>query len=359
MKFFKPLFALIAFSILVYSCSSDDNNNDNGNEQLANEQNQLEENPVPLANLNSDISIDGATKNQGTPPAPNSNINLEISSDKAEAFQSSGFNLKFSTAETNVAGAYLLFKDSDNNNASDYFNIPVSSFVTDKSSNIKSDKSRGPLKKSSKNLIDGEYEIDVDFGNSFPPGKFCADLCIYDSENNISQIVTVCVEVEAWGGNAAITGEWILVEATDDDKFETTCENQETIEVDYSMTVKEEVILNIESDGDFYITEYEEYKNINTEATATNCSAVYFDEIQKYDDKETGKWAYNETDKTLTLVSFKYEDFINPQYSEDYPNGDLVLESGEVKFVDGKLVITETYIDGNETYIDTFTFTRK
>ncbi|MDO5989443.1 hypothetical protein Q4Q39_18720 [Flavivirga amylovorans] len=356
MKFFKPLFTLIAFSVLFFSCSSDDDNN-SGNEQLANEQNQLEEADVPIANLNSDISVVGATKNQGTPPAPNSNLNLEISSDKAEAFQNSGFNLKFSTTETNIAGAYLLFKDSDNNNASDYFDIPVSEFNTNKSSDTKN-KSRGPLK-SSKTLIDGEYEIDVDFGDSFPPGKFCADLCIYDEQENISQIVTVCVEVEAWGGNAAIVGEWVLEESTDDDKYEVTCENQQTIEVDYSMIIKDEVILNIESNGDFYIKEYEEYKAINTEATGADCTATYFDEIKKYDDKETGKWAYNETDKTLTLVSFKYEDFIDPKYSEDYPNGDLILESGEVKFVDGKLVITDTYTEAGQTYTDVFTFTRK
>ncbi len=357
MKLFKTLFTLTIFSILVYSCSSDDGNT-NENDQLANEQNQLEEAPVPIANLNSDISIEGASKNQGTPPAPNSNINLEIGSDKAEAFQSSGFNLKFSTSETNIAGAYLLFKDSDNNNASDYFDIPVSSLNTNKSSDTKN-KSRGPLK-SNKTLIDGEYEIDVDFDSSFPPGKFCADLCIYDEQENISQIVTVCVEVEAWGGNTAIVGQWILESSEEDDyKFEFTCDNEEIAAVDYSQTIKEDVILNIDSNGDFYVTDYEEYKDLDLEASKSSCSAVYLDEIKKYDDKETGKWAYNETDKTLTLVSFKYEDFIDTQYSEEYPNGELIFEGDKVEIINGKLVIVETYVDGNETYVDTYTFVRK
>ncbi|MDO5977587.1 hypothetical protein [Flavivirga spongiicola] len=352
MKIFKTLFTLIAFSILIYSCSSDDNNN------IGDEQNQLEELPVPIANLNSDISIEGATKNAGTPPAPNSNINLAISSDKAEAFQSSGFNLKFSTSEANIAGAYLLFKDSDNNNASDYFDIPVSSFKTaDKSVNTKDKK--GPLR-SNRTLTEGEYEIDIDFGSSFPPGKFCADLCIYDQENNISQIVTVCVEVEAWGGNTAIVGEWILEESSDDDeKFPLTCENQQSIEIDYNQVIKEEIILNIESNGDFYVKDYEEYKGLDYEASRNSCSAIYHDEIKKYDDKETGKWAYNETNKTLTLVSFKYEDFINPQESEDYPNGELLFEGDKVEIINGKLIITETYTEGSQTYTDTYTFIRK
>lgn len=364
MKFFKTLFTLTIFSILVFSCSSDDNNNDE-NEQLANEQNQQEEVPVPLTNLNSDISIEGATKNQGTPPAPNSNINLELDSDQAEAFQNAGFNLKFSTTETNIAGAYLLFKDSDNNTASEYFDIPVSSFNTNKSVDIKNNKSqknRGPLK-SNKTLTDGEYEIDVNFGSSFPPGQFCADLCIYDDEDNVSQIVTICVEVEAWGGNASIVGEWILeeeaIEDAEDDKYELTCDNEESIAVDYNTYIIDELTLNIESNGDFYVSDYEEYKNLNFEESKSSCSAIYSDEIIKYDDKETGKWAYNETNGTLTLVSFKYEDFIEPQYNEAYPNGELIFEGNGVAIVDGKLVITETYTEDGVTYTDIYTFIKK
>ncbi|MDO5969927.1 hypothetical protein Q4Q35_08905 [Flavivirga aquimarina] len=124
--------------------------------------------------MNSDISIDGATQNQGTPPAPNSNLNLELNSNQAEAFQNTGFNLKFSTTETNIAGAYLLFKDSDDNTASGHFDISVSSFNTNKSVDIKTNKSqknRGPLK-SNKTLIDGEYEIDVDLKTLSQLGSF-------------------------------------------------------------------------------------------------------------------------------------------------------------------------------------------
>ncbi|TGV03029.1 hypothetical protein [Flavivirga rizhaonensis] len=360
MKIFKPLFTLIVFSILVYSCSSDDNNNDNGNEQLANEQNQLEEIPVPLANLNSDISIDGATKNQGTPPAPNSNINLEISSDKAEAFQSFGFNLKFSTVEANVAGAYLLFKDSDNNNASDYFDIPVSSFKTNKS--IKSNKSRGPLKKSSKTLIDDEYEIDVDFGNSFPPGKFCADLCIYDSENNISQIVTVCIEVEAWGGNAAITGEWVFDRSLDDnendEKTEVTCENEETIIVDEHIgETTWTLVLN--ENGSYYETYKGTFQYLDYKATVTSCTAEYTNKEE--DEKYSGNWAYNEEKETLTIIDFKFEDFLDSSNNETNENGDIYFDGENVtaSIVNGELVITGTYTEAGQTYTDTSIFKRK
>ncbi|GAA3652619.1 hypothetical protein [Flavivirga jejuensis] len=359
MKILKIALLLTIISCLTYSCSKDD---DSTNENLANQQNELEEANIPLEDLNSGISIEGATKNTGTPPQPTGDVNIEISSDKVEAFQKAGFNLKFSTTETDIAGAYLLFKDSDNNTASDYFDIPVSELTTyNKSGDTKGNKSskRNLLFKSNNKLEDGEYEIDVNFGDSFPPGKFCADLCIYDQENNISQIVTVCVEVEAWGGNASIVGEWLLEENSFDNKLTLDCENEETIEVDHSQIIKEEFIFNVDSNGDFYITSYEEYKFLDYEASSNNCSATYSDDIEKYSDKETGKWAYNETNNTLTLVSFKYEDFIEPQYSGDYPNGYLLYEGDKVEVIGGKLVITETYTDGDETYTYIYTFVRK
>ncbi|AUP81021.1 hypothetical protein [Flavivirga eckloniae] len=359
MKIFKTLFVLTVFSILAYSCSSDDDNN-GGSEQLANEQNQLEEIPVPLDNLNSDISIEGAAKKSGTPGQPNSTMNLEIDSNKAEAFQSTGFNLKFSSTETNIAGAYLVFKDTDNNNASGYFDIPVSSFNTGKSDDTKTEKSlkKNLFSKNSTALVDGEYEIDVDFGSAFPPGKFCADLCIYDAQENISQIVTVCIEVEAWGGNASIVGEWM--EEVIIEKRTISCDNNESIQVNYDkQIIDEETIIVFESNGDFYATYKDEYQSLDYLKSKESCAAVYEDEIEKADEKATGKWAYNETNKTLTIVQFKFEDFITPEESENFPNGDLAFDSDNVKveITNGKLVLTETYDGGSE--FDVVTYVRR
>ncbi len=362
MKITKTLLTLIALSVLIYSCSSDDGNT-NGNEQLADEQNQLEEAPVPLANINSDISIDGAAKNQGTPPAPNSNINLEIDSGQAEAFQSSGFNLKFSTSETNIAGAYLLFKDSDNNTASDYFDIPVSSFKTNKSDNTKSDKSlkRGPLSKNN-NLVDGEYEIDVDFGSSFPPGKFCADLCIYDEQNNISQIVTVCIEVEAWGGNAEIAGEWVFDRYLEDaiEKREVVCENEETITADYYLEDELTWTLVLNENGNYYESYKGFYKQLNIEATRNSCTAEYENSSEE-DSKYSGNWAYNEDKKTLTIIDFKFEDFLNASNNKTYENGAIYFDGENVtaSIINGELVISDTYTEIDQTYTDTYVFKRK
>ncbi|GAA4896814.1 hypothetical protein GCM10023311_21950 [Flaviramulus aquimarinus] len=362
MKTIKTLFILTLFSMAIYSCSSDsDNNNTAGNDDLANMQNETENAAIEVDNLNTGIDIEGATKNDGAPPAPNSNIDLQVDSNNAEAYQNSGFNLKFSTTETTIAGAYLQFQDVNNNSASNYFDIPSSSFLTGKSSNTKGKTAskRLAFSRGNNNMMEEEFEIDIDFEDSFPAGQFCGTLCIYDSANNISQAVTVCVEVEAWGGNSSIVGTWVEVSSTDiDNGTQIFCSNGQTKNVPYVEYLKQEFTFTIESDGDFRLIDDEEYKTIDYSTSTDNCEAVYFSEIEKYNAEETGKWAYNEVDNTLTLVSFKYVDFLEPQYSEDYPNGDLILEAGEVEIINGNLVVTETYVDGNETYTDTYTFKR-
>lgn len=359
MKFFKKLFTLLVLMTLIYSCSSDSNGDNGGDEDLAEKQNKLEDAPIALSNLNSGISIEGATKNAGIPPQPTSNLDFQLNSSSIEAYQSSGFNLKFSSSEANIAGAYILFKDLDDNVASEYFDVPVSSFLTSKSNAVKNSKS-SRFMNSSKAKVDGDYEIDIDFGDSFPPGQFCGDLCIYDSQNNVGQIVTVCVEVEAWGGSASIVGEWIYESGTnDDDKEQIDCENGESIEVSYDEPIKEEFVLIIESDGDFAIDGDEEYKSLDWQATRNACEATYLDEVYKDNYRESGKWAYNEVNKTLTLVLFKYEDFLEPQYNEDYLNGVLLFEGDKVEIINGKLVITETFTEEGQTYTDVYTFRRK
>ncbi|MEW4922780.1 hypothetical protein [Algibacter sp. 2305UL17-15] len=362
MKTFKTFFyTLIVFTALTFSCSSDSDSGGGGDEDLANHQNKTEENAVETSALSSGIEIAGATKNDGTPPQPNSNIDLVVASNKAEAHQKSGFNLKFSTAESNIAGAYLLFKDVNGNGASNYFDVPVSSFTTaSKKANIKNNKSsKNKLFSKGNGLTDNEYEIDIDFGDAIPAGQFCSDLCLYDSENNVSQIVTVCIEVEAWGGNASIVGTWKVVETTgDDDNTQISCTNGQTVEVPYEEVIYEEYILNFENNGDFYYTDKSEYNYLDYQASAESCSGVYSDvESEENDEKYTGKWAYNEDELLLTLITFKYEDFLNPQYNEDFTNGEILFDgsSGKVEVVGNKLIFTQTYVGDGEsnTYVTT------
>lgn len=358
MKILKITLFLTIISCFTFSCGSDSDSNDEGDKELADQQNELEDVPVALEDLDSGIFIEGATKNNGVPPQPNSNLNLAVSSNNVEAVQKAGFNLKFSTSEAAVAGAYLQFQDASNTSASNYFDIPVSNFIQSKIVKTKS----GNVSKTgvfSKNLntLEGEYEIDIDFDDSFPPGNFCGVLCIYDSANNISQPISVCVVVESWGGNASLVAKWRVIDIDEgDDIAEVNCSNGGVLNVSYEENVKDDIVITFDANGNFELLEDYEANELNWEASSQSCSAVYYNEVENYSSRDTGKWAYNEDGNTLTIVSFVYEDFTEPQYSEDYPNGDLLLDNAKVEFVGGKLKVTDSYSENGQTYSETYTF---
>ncbi|CAN1515048.1 hypothetical protein MCETHM1_00912 [Flavobacteriaceae bacterium] len=349
---FTSILTFIAF--LTFSCSKDDTSDNSLNTELANQQNELENKFVTLENLNSGISIEGATKKTATPPQPNSNINLNVSSNTIEGLQKSGFNLSFTSTETNIAGAYLQFKDANGNFSTSYFDIPLASLKQSKKSNVKK-----PLT-SNKTVIEKKsYLINVDFTDLIPAGKFCGVLCIYDSANNISQPVTVCIEVESWGGNAELVGEWVL-ETSDYNETNTIyCANGTNIKVPYEQVVNEYLSLKLTETGSFEFNDRSEYKNLDYDASNNSCSAVFEKDSNKYESIHNGQWAYNEDSKKLTLVSFSYLDILEPQYNEIYPNGELIIDAVTVSVINSKLVIVDTYIENGETFTFTYTFKRK
>ena len=209
-------------------------------------------------------------------------------------------------------------------------------------------------------FVDGDYQIDIDFDNTFPPGKFCGVLCIYDSANNISQPITVCVEVEAWGGNASLVGTWI--ESDDNDNDDTTsviCNNNEQINVPYDETVRQDSEITLSANGDFEILNDEDYRTIDYTASAEVCSAVYSEEVFKDKYRETGKWAFNEDNQTLSVVGFAIVDLLDPSESEEFPEGELLLQSAKVQLNGNTLILTETYTEEGETYTEVITLVRK
>jgi hypothetical protein len=354
MKILKITSILTVIAFLTFSCSKDDASDNSVNTDLANQQNELENQFVPLVNLNAGISIEGATKKTTTSPKPNSNINLSVSSNTIQGLQKSGFNLSFTSTETNIAGAYLQFKDAQGNFSTSYFDIPLASLKQNKKSNTK-----GRLSSNKTTTQEEIYQINVDFTDLIPAGKFCGVICIYDSENNISQPVSVCVEVESWGGNNEIAGEWVL-ESTDYNETTTiNCANGTNIEVPYEQVVNDYLSLKLTETGSFEFNDRSEFKNLDYNASSNSCSAVFEKDSNKYESIHNGQWAYNEDSKKLTLVSFSYLDILEPQYNEIYPNGELIIDAVTVSVINSKLVIVDTYIENGETFTDTYTFKRK
>lgn len=355
MKTLKLSLVLFAFTFLVFtSCKKDEGSFIEGDEQIAAEQNATEKTKISAATLESSIEVEGATKNTGTPPAPNSNLDFQLDTSKTEAFQNSGLTIGFSSND-NIAGAYIQLKDVDGTPTDSYFN--VSQF-----SNKTADKKTKKKLFFNSELTDNkakltENKIDINFGSNIPAGQFCYDICLYDANNNISQIQTVCVTVEAWGGNAALVGEWVFDRGEPDnsDEKETfNCSNGQSFEALYSLIENEVISLKFAEDGTYTENYYSEDRYLDYSASTSSCSAIY-DEVEIDNYKLTGNWAYNVNENTLTVVQFKFEDLVNGS-EEVFQDGELYFEGFTVEASNNNQLIL-SYSDFGENF--KFYFNRK
>ncbi len=333
-------------SVYITSCSSDSSPT-TGNEEVAEQQNALEENKTPVSILEEGIAISGAVKETGTPPTPTGNLDFQVNSELKTGFQGSGFEIKFSSND-NVAGAYIRFKDSDGNATDSYYDVPSSSFsnrVASRNSNFKSTLALGRNSVSSR--TDDETTINVNLENTVPAGEFCYEICIYDENNNISQIQTVCVTIEAWGGNASIVGEWVPENSVDGENTEIRCANGNTITVDYEELVESIGYLSFKEDGSFEDHFKLSFKPLDYDATSANCSPVYQDLIEE-EYKGKGNWAFNEDDNSLTVIYFSLS---SSDGTEFFEFGDVIVDGLYVKEVTSDVLVLEfrnDFIDNTE-----------
>lgn len=353
-KFSIALSAL--FLCITISCNDDNNISGSGNQEVADQQNALEDNKTDVTILESGIIINGATNNSGNPPSPNSNLDFNITSNSQKGFQSSGFDIKFSS-NADVAGAYIRFKDVDGNVTADYFDVPASSFGTSFSNKGSFANSSIINKKiESTTLVNKNSEtvINVDLKTTVPAGEFCYDICLYDSQNNVSTIETVCVTIEAWGGNAQLVGKWKLEEITDiDDTFDIDCNNGGTINVLESNIISQDILVYFNEDGSYNDSQKGETVYLDYSASAETCTVVYSTDSEKMDEERYGNWAFDEDDNRITIVLFSIKDLLDSNNSVDYEFGDKFFDGLFIKEItETKLVIEEVSPFGFEvTYV--------
>jgi hypothetical protein len=329
---------------LLFSCGGDD---DGGSGSPAPNPNpgENESNPIELSVIETGVSIDGADQVEGDPPAPNSNIDFGVPSNEQNGFQSTGFNIAFTSSEQ-VDGAYVTFMDSDYNKTRSYFNIPASSFgrkgLFDRKVHSKLDNGK---------VMTEEYDINVNFSSDIPVGTFCYEICIYDANGNISQPEVVCVTVKNWGGNTTIAGDWVF-DRYEPAGFETDtdtipCDAGGFVIVDYSQLDNENWNFTLNVDG----TYYEEYdgqeKFLDETATRAQCQPVFTDG-DVYNDRYEGNWSFDQTKQELTVVDFKYINILDPTQNEDYPEGELYFEGIKAEVINNELVLSEEDPDTGE-----------
>lgn len=339
-------------STFLLSCSDDDTPS-LGNEELANEQNATEENLISVTQLNSGVELVGATKESGTPPAPNSTMDFRINTDKQTAVQRRGFEIKFSSDDA-IAGAYVRLKNVDSTPMDGYFKIPSSMFnnfrVADELS------SNGRLVNIQEEYYD--FEIGVRFDESISAGQFCYDICLYDDENNISQVQEVCLEVEAWGGNAAMVGTWKLVGGVHVGHLsDMSCIGGGSIKgVDHYKEVKKEIIVTFNRDGSFTEKASVEGYYIDYEETVSSCTLVYDTEKDIESRRLSGNWAFDEEQNIPIIVCFNYEDFLDPSRSTEINKGkgELYISDNYIATIIGNTLTLEyngVRIEGYQTIV--------
>ena len=221
MKNYKlSLLALVA--LVTFSCSKDETTSSNNDSDTASEtytpniqSNSAEEAYIEVEDVEGGIIIEGATLESGS-LTPNELTSFELDATEYTGLQGEGFEMVLQV-ESDYAGAYIQLLEEDGSMSSNYFDVPNPfSYVyrsTPKSkvkSNVLSHKSAVKT-----NDTEDEITIDVDFEETVTEGTFCYVICVYDTEGNISSPVEVCVEIEAWGGNPDVVGEWDFIKRLD------------------------------------------------------------------------------------------------------------------------------------------------
>ena len=369
------LSSALLLGVMFSSCSNDDEVGPTvdsspevtlgGDPEVANAQNQTEENAISVGELSANIVIDGATKRTGAPPAPAGTLDFQIAADESqEAFQQTGFSIRFTSSST-IRGAYIQFQDVDGNAIDGYYDVPVS-YIRNRTASLgkSAPVKKSPLIGARTSEEEREQFIAVDFEKALAPGQFCYSICLYDDAQNISRVETSCVEVEAWGGNAALVGEWLFdrYESSDgeeEDEMSTiTCDNGGTVEAKYDKIIRREHLFVLEEDGSYYEIHDSEYQPLNDSTTRADCVASYYEsETEKV--KYSGFWAYNERAETLTVIDFSYEDLLDTDHNSEYEDGSVYFEGVSAEVVNGELVLTETDVEDGVTYTEKVFFKRK
>ena len=353
----KILKLLLLFGItLTFTFCSIINDEDSEDEdpyiEVVNEQEQTVLDPNQVFNK---IVIEGATIINEAPPTPNGAISYSLISTSTATIDE-GFDITFNTTE-NIAGAYLLISDEDGNLASSYFDIPESAFGSLQSNNTNRLQSIFNTPTNNERNSGGE-DINITINNfleSLSNGVFCYQLCVYDSNGNISLPQTQCVTIETLGGNEFLVDRWYLNRYEEYGNGESinvgmneeycnsellTCNNGNTITLTYCSTFIT-FYMDLFVDGTYRLYLEENNSDYDWEASSESCTQVYRpDYLSKYDSE--GIWAYNESNGKLFMAEYFYRsNYDGEVYEEFYEAGNAQL-----------LFDTPININGNSFVLD-------
>ena len=183
MKQLLRLFAMLfTIAILITACGGDDDDDDNNDDMSPGTTIDIND---PIA-VSSEIIVSNATTVDGDPPAPSTDPAapaLDTNVDDLITTQGGSLLIDVDVSSGDVAGTYIQIVGSDT-----YFDIP---FLPN-----------GRILKRGRILQeDDEPAIEIEIPDGLGVGTFCAEICVYDSEARVSNIVTRCVTIKEIGGD--------------------------------------------------------------------------------------------------------------------------------------------------------------
>ncbi len=279
-----------------------------------------------------------------------------FSSSSTVALLGEGFDVSINS-NANITGAYLQFKSNDGQVSDSYYDVDLNANSTTSKTTRNLFKSK-KLKSSIFSKQVDDATLDVDFNLNIEPGTFCYVICVYDAEGNISAPEEVCVTVESWGGNSDVVGKWnftkreetlneetstLLVGEEDCNEFTSFfCDSQEEIEVSFYCYITGDAFIRFNDNGTFEFASNDTSKNLNQDATAAACNAIY-DEFED-SSSGSGQWAYNSDTETFILVIYEVEYNYNGQtqtYTYEPGEAEAFVETDGLKVEGNKLTYEE------------------
>lgn len=336
---------IAALLIASYSCKKDDDDNVSSNSQG---ETQIDvTNPAELiitptvfnkldgSDVSSKITISGSTTKAGSPPSPtgestaptlyddNSSENLRVRNDHAMNIGLNGTNLD------DAQGMYLKVQGS-----SEYFDIPVSSKKSDFKLASNNTSTSGLIrKKKTDSASNNNIDVVIEIPSSITQGTFCVSYCVYNSSNQIGNVITKCIDVQEFGSNnVAFLGTWEFAKATiiNEDGVNSFSKGEA-----YSLSYDEEacgkketntinsLTLTLNSNGSFQANSdnTHSYFDQTTGGFDADSNWVSYPECSSYtsssyNNETIGAWTYNQASQTITFIYDEGEDFYSPWFEE-------------------------------------------
>ena len=305
--------------------------------------------------VSNSIVIEKAIKNEGNPPAPSTDPNApslyEESEDDFGAVAGQSFYLDPKVNEGQPAGIYFQIKGSN-----EYFDVPLTSGSS--GGRFGTRKSNSRLFRHARTAENDVIEIQIP--DNLEPGEFCALYCIYDEEGRVSNVVEICIEIIEFGGEgsdffSAQTWEMVSVSNTEDGVTEIEVPGEDYFD---------DMVTSVLCEGDQYqtITVTETYRTNHFYVTfsdngAYKFEAEYFEKVFDWEnstctdvklkerteiEEETGVWTYDDTSKTLTVVTEYVDDYDGQTYTD--------ILKFNIELVNDQLVLSKDDDDDDEEF---------